>query len=297
MHRERELQLGGTTRAVIDKRIVQPGRIEIQWAEFGLWARDNTDTSESRVVRRLRYDMWYAVAEVLRYVNNGNCSALGNSYGDFSGAVTILANSSLPIVTEYDDGSLSLFRNWADAILYSEDAGPQEGVSAYVRAVMAGWAPELVLDSYGFKLGHADVGFDLFGDEDTTDTEQRFNGRGSETMPPYPYFHGYRASGRTGSYVSVSAVFVALGAIALLTFLLKIWVGPPALTSWMGQHVFLASVGAVGRNGRDELSSGYRVASSQQGMLRSIPGEACKWRWLAVQLHDLIISGRLLYEM
>ncbi|KAH7144233.1 hypothetical protein B0J13DRAFT_525621 [Dactylonectria estremocensis] len=69
-------------------------------------------------------------------------------------------------------------------------------------------------------------------------------------------------------------VYLAVGILAFLVGIVRIWLGPPKLTSWMGQHVYLALGGVVTISEKPVgLRSGYEVASGDLGRLRLLKGE------------------------
>ena len=83
------------------------------------------------------------------------------------------------------------------------------------------------------------------------------------------FFVGYRGGKYVGCYVSAAIVFVVLGCIAILIAMFRVWLGPPALTSWMGQHIYLAHTEAIFLSGKATgLASGYQVAERDLGRLR-----------------------------
>ncbi|KAH7119306.1 hypothetical protein EDB81DRAFT_815978 [Dactylonectria macrodidyma] len=256
---------GSSSRAIIDYRIVEPGQVQMQWAEMGSWMDDSSGTERQRVERRLTYDMRYAVAEVKRWVSGGSCSPLTDEGGRSN--PTFLSTSSMRIRTQNPDGSVSLNYKLLDAILFSDEVGPREGVSAFVHGVMAGWGAQLAeLDVSDIRLGHAPPDTEPFGPENTDDSLRSLL---TQSTIDYPFLDGTRYAKRRGSYYRVVDYFTALGSIVIVIAVARVAIGPPVLTSWIGQHVHLASVeGVIRPENAEELASGYQVARGELGVLR-----------------------------
>ncbi|KAM6518982.1 hypothetical protein FALCPG4_012640 [Fusarium falciforme] len=256
---------GSRSRAIIEYRIVEPGQVQIQWAKMGSWINDSSGTERQRVVRRLTYDMRYVVAEVHRFVSGGSCSHLTDEHGRSN--PTILSTSSMRIRTKNPDGSVPLNYKLLDTILSSDEVGPREGVSAFVHGVMAGWGAQLAeLDVSDIRLGHAPPDTEPFGPENTDDSWRSLL---TQSTIDYPFFDGTRYAKRRGSYYEVVDYFTVLGSIVIVIAVARVAIGPPVLTSWIGQHVHLASVeGVIRPENTEGLASGYQVALSELGALR-----------------------------
>ncbi|KAH6871146.1 hypothetical protein B0T10DRAFT_500808 [Thelonectria olida] len=214
--------------AVVDYRIVEPGKVQIQWARLGPWASNDCDGDSSiksePVARRLTYEMHYAVAEVKRGVVSRECDQI---FG-----INILSHDDSPLVTERKDGSLPNFWNWVDAIISDEDSHMIDGVSAFVRAVMAGLVDESIQDFDSSALRLLATGDEPLGPENATSRTRLLPHGFSE----YPFFSGQRMEGSTGCSSEAASVFLVLGCIALIVTLMRIWFGPAALPAWIGQH-------------------------------------------------------------
>ncbi|KAF5721454.1 hypothetical protein FMUND_3582 [Fusarium mundagurra] len=115
-----------------------------------------------------------------------------------------------------------------------------------------------LLDSENLKAD-----FLPFGEERVLAPEESF--RDAE----YPFYVGWRENKNTGCYISAAMVFIILGCFSIMVGIYRIWLGPPALTSWMGQHVFLAMTETMALSNKvTGLASGYTVAESDLGKLR-----------------------------
>ncbi|CAH0043002.1 unnamed protein product [Clonostachys rhizophaga] len=250
--------------AVVEYRIVKPGQIQIQWARLGTWFSDPTSTIRAKVQRRLSYNIRYAVAEVSRIVSGSSCSGLSDSRGGIDLVRIFSVDEEVP-QTEHSDGSLPLFRNWVDAIIYSEEATVCEGVGAFVRAVMAGWASEGLSVIGGPKIRH------LRNDEEPFGTENRavsWRSRSANFMD-YPFYAGTRTGEYRGCRTPAAIVFLVLGVLAIAVAVARVFVGPPVLTSWTAQHVYLVKMGALSFEEKiEELETGYKAANVRLGKLR-----------------------------
>ncbi|EXA33669.1 hypothetical protein FOQG_15472 [Fusarium oxysporum f. sp. raphani 54005] len=255
-------------RAVVDYRVNGQGEIQIQWARLGPWdnsASEDSRSSESEpVARRLTYNMHYAVAEIQRFVSGGDCSRLAERYSDDinSGSLTIFSNNYT--APEIKSTAIVHFRSWVDAAINSEETSVFEGVSVFVRAMMTA-AVYSVMDDYKYPvIGVVPSGMQPFGPEDTFWADWNYYGD-----IEYPYYAGFRISEATGCYLAAAYIFLVIGIFGITAGLLRVWAGPPALTSWMGQHVYLALSGSVsiGRKA-DYLATGYEAAKDGLGNLR-----------------------------
>lgn len=76
----------------------------------------------------------------------------------------------------------------------------------------------------------------------------------------YPVYTGTRVTNKTGSYDEAAFTFIALGVLGLVLVVVRVFLGPAQLTSWMGQHVHLALEGMIQKDGAQRLASGHRAA-------------------------------------
>lgn len=99
------------------------------------------------------------------------------------------------IITKYPDGSVPLSYNLLDAILFCDEVGPREGVSAFVDGVMAGWGAQLAeLDVSDIRLGHAPPDIEPFGPETLLTVGARRSPSLQSTVPSSTG-HGMRDGG------------------------------------------------------------------------------------------------------
>jgi hypothetical protein len=258
-------------RAVIDYRIAEPGTVQIQWARRGSWADDGSGTQQQRIEWRVTYRIRYAVVEVPRWVENSSCSHV------FEYSSHLLAESELPIRTQSANGSVPINDRLLAGLLYTGGTGPRDGISAILRGIMAGWGAQTAETGPHDDippLGHAPDNHEPFGKERT---ESAYRTRHAKSRVEYPFYKGERAGKQTGSYYAAAEAFMGIGITAIVIALARVAIGPPLLTSWMGQHVTIAMVGAdIGsdrREAAEELTSGYQAADEKLGDLRLVTTE------------------------
>lgn len=273
-------------RVVVDYRVVDFGKVQIQWAPLGSWLTDENSANQTQqVTKRITYSMHYTTAEVRR------------TFFDTSGVGSLLAQASLTVqggkgefpTVKKDNAFLGDVHNWIDAQVSDYQASVSGGINAILRVAMYGWAredawaangPPAVYESdplgggwgvedkpedyHGEYLRLLPAGDYPFGDENDS-LGQRARYFSDMT---YPYFNGDRHRGVTGCYPAAAGVFLAIGILAWITGILRLWYGPAALTSWTGQHIYLSQVGVIsGLEKQEDLASGYHVAPSQLGTL------------------------------
>lgn len=258
---------GSDELAVIEYRVPAPGTVQIQWAKRGSWLNDETQLGSAE--RRVTYRMRLAVAEMGRQVLNGSCEHIFEG----SGEAMAVSQSSLKL-TSAASSVVAGEQRFLAALLDVEGMGPRDGVSVIIRGVMAGWGSQLA-DTGDARLGHAPPQTEPFGKEDTTGTFFAIMGK---SITQYPFYDGERAGKQTGSYYAAANAFLAMGIVAIVVAVARVVIGPPMLTSWMGQHVALALAGSS-RDGpglHDPTASGYQVAGKNLGELSLVfsDGEA-----------------------
>ncbi|KAK6537442.1 hypothetical protein TWF694_011628 [Orbilia ellipsospora] len=215
-----------------------PGKVWMQWTPFfGGWdcSFNCTDRRYHLVTEKILYNLTYAVAVVNRKVSLGGCTYLL----DTTDVVSIRYLRSADI--EFEGETLPLYRNWVDA------------------AVMSGWGqniPNLTnIPTVGHLNGDIEAALgegaiDLFPDDSNI-------GYGSIKEGTYPadahdnirryyatpvgegLFVGTRGGASVGCYFEATVVFIILAVLNLIILMIRIISGPPALTSWAGQHVYL----------------------------------------------------------
>ncbi|KAF9781886.1 hypothetical protein IL306_012975 [Fusarium sp. DS 682] len=252
-------------RALIEYRLVEFGSLQIQWAKK---PNDSAESWRVPVVHRSLYKMELATAEIRRYVRDQNCRILPE------GALSILSLSNdtfeksiatgMPfwgneVVAERFNISemMPQYGVWLEALVKGPDTTLLSGVSAIIRAVMVCIKAKL-LDSENLEAG-----FLPFGEERVLASAKSFHD------VKYPFYIGWRAQKNTGCHITAAIIFIILGCFSILVGTYRIWLGPPALTSWMGQHAFLARTEAIALSDKmTSLASGYTVAESGLGKLR-----------------------------
>ncbi|KAM0362453.1 hypothetical protein ACHAP4_001195 [Fusarium culmorum] len=254
--------------AIIEYRVPKFAELEVQWAKA---PNGSSNTWEVPVVQRSRYTINAGMAQVRRRLETQDCK---NLIGFGGSGVTLRAvnNSTLEdfllerrLVTSKDEIGRDRFNItkkipeysvWLEPLVKTQDTTPLASISAIVRAVMTAYR----MDMWGTPIIEED---DMpFGEE--TDHV-------SETYPELksPFYVGTRVDRYSGCYSSAAVVFIVFGCFAILVGIFRVWLGPPVLTSWMGQHVYLARTEAISLSEKvSSLASGYQVAKPDLGRLR-----------------------------
>lgn len=285
----------GRTRqkVVVDYRILEPGKVQIQWAPFGSWLTDEGSAEQTQqVAQRWTYSMNYATAEVRRKFTDDTGIGHHQPGSRHSAAMILREGPAFPSNNHTDERFLEQRQNWINAQISDEYAHVAESVIAIVRPIMYEWAVKdaylathdenstsaygsLFIRGWGILDGHGHIENEFirllpnnefpFGDEDHSETQR------SEKYPEldYPYLIGHRYKGITGCYPTAAEAFLAIGIVALLIAILRVWAGPAELTSWTGQHVYLSQTGVISAlQDQEALASGYLVAPPQLGKLQ-----------------------------
>ncbi|RKK99990.1 hypothetical protein BFJ71_g5880 [Fusarium oxysporum] len=253
-------------RALVEYRLAEFGSLQIQWAK-----KPNKSSESWRipVEHRSLYKMELATAEVRRYVRDQNCrflpqaalSFLSFSNDTFEKSITAVMPSwgNITATERFNISDLMpQYGVWLDALVKSPDTTLLSGVSAIIRAVMVSIKTTKLLDSENLKAD-----FLPFGEERVLAPAESFRDA------KYPFYVGWRENKNTGSHIGAAIVFIILGCFSIMVGIYRIWLGPPALTSWMGQHVFLAGTEKMALSNKvTGLASGYTVAESDLGKLR-----------------------------
>ncbi|CAG7564831.1 unnamed protein product [Fusarium equiseti] len=257
--------------AIIEYRMSQFAELQIQWAKA---PEDSSGTWEVPVVNRSQYNIDAAVVQVNRVVKNLDCTTMAGRGGD---GVSIRALNNKGSFMNFletwwrpkidkesiEQGLMNVtrkipeFSGWLEPLIKTPDTTLLTAVSAIIRAIMV-----------CHEDGPGITELLLF------DGDRPFG----EEMEPYSgmfpgasngFFVGCRKDKYVGCYVSAAIVFVVLGCIAILVAMFRVWLGPPALTSWMGQHIYLAHTKVISLSGKATgLASGYQVAERDLGRLR-----------------------------
>lgn len=252
--------------AVVDYRVLEPGKVQVQWAPLGPWLTDEVSTEPGQVTHRLTYDMHYSVAEVRRQFNTDAkmCGVIPDC-GIAPWYPFILAEGQVPFPTKANELFLPRMRNWIQALVADEESRALSGVSLIIRAIMYGWAVQDTLyNDTGEQIRILPASEQPFGPENDTLSERA----GYYPFMNYPYYIGTRSQGVMGCYFLAVAAFMGVGILAILGTGFRIWLGPPELTSWTGQHVYLSRVGAISAlDSQQVLSTGRQVAPVRLGRL------------------------------
>ncbi|KAF6523891.1 hypothetical protein HZS61_012390 [Fusarium oxysporum f. sp. conglutinans] len=253
-------------RALVEYRLAEFGSLQIQWAK-----KPNKSSESWRipVEHRSLYKMELATAEVRRYVRDQNCrflpqaalSFLSFSNDTFEKSIAAVMPSwgNITATERFNISDLMpQYGVWLDALVKSPDTTLLSGVSAIIRAVMVSIKTTKLLDSENLKAD-----FLPFGEERVLAPAESFRDA------KYPFYVGWRENKNTGCHIGAAIVFIILGCFSIMVGIYRIWLGPPALTSWMGQHVFLAGTEKMALSNKvTGLASGYTVAESDLGKLR-----------------------------
>ena len=257
-------------KAIIEYRMSGFAELQIQWAKA---PEDSPGTWEVPVVNRSQYNIDMAVVQVVRIVRELDCKTMAGRGGDGVSIRALNNKGSFmnflqtrgepPIEKETIEGELMNvtrktpeFSGWLELLIKDPDTTVLIAVSAIIRAIM-------VCHEEG--PGRVDI---------LSDEERPFGEERDPYSDMYPgtggnFFVGYRKDKYAGCYVSAAIAFVFLGCVAILAAMIRVWLGPPALTSWMGQHIYLAHTEAISLSGKVMcLASGYQVAERDLGRLR-----------------------------
>ncbi|RBR24017.1 uncharacterized protein FIESC28_03130 [Fusarium coffeatum] len=259
--------------AIIEFRMSKFAELQIQWAKA---PEDSSGTWEVPVVNRSQYNIDMAVVQVIRVVKNLDCKTMAGSGGDGVGIralnnkgsfMNYLQTSWRPILQSEQIGrevmnvtrKIPEFTAWLEPLIKIPDATLLTAVSAIIRAIMVCHEEGPGTTKILFNDGRY---FEPFGEERDPFSDMYPGTSGN-------FFVGYRKDKYVGCYVSAAIIFVVLGCIAIMVAIFRVWLGPPALTSWMGQHIYLAHTEAISLSGKATgLASGYQVAERDLGRLR-----------------------------
>ncbi|KAK0714141.1 hypothetical protein B0T26DRAFT_649758 [Lasiosphaeria miniovina] len=238
---------------VFDYKIADTGSVQIQWAETGSWLINNSGPRPP--IGRINYSAHLAVAVVKRLVDNRGCSSIEDQEQD---SVQLLTEA-IPMTAFGNNQSSQVKNNWLNEIILGDPNGAHMAISAIVRVSMAGWSSQLELgNSSRVQLGHAPRDHGPFNE--TEYNKSKFIIGPKETQHHYPVYLGLRGEIRMGSSSNAAMYFLILSFFSWLICFARLLLGPAKLTSWMGQHVYLALAGQIGKEGTEHLESGYRVA-------------------------------------
>jgi hypothetical protein len=291
--------------AVVDYRIQGSTKIQIQWALSGAWQADDAANSSQRVERRLSYKVHYANLQVTRKFSSQNtCGvpknkdsirllSVGQDPINLRPNTTSLPHTRINLAMTYyelwksETGTFDQYQwDFEKESRHSRRLpGVMNGVSALVRVVMAGLPTagcktldpdqRVVEDHCQIeRLWYHDFprvngSIPVVPDGQRPDTPGA-NKIANVSRPDlkYPYYEGFLRP-VTGCKRNAAIAYITSGILAIVVLIIRIWAGPPKLTSWAGQHVYLALSGAIPRDHRLEtLADGYEVAPSNMGTLK-----------------------------
>ncbi|KAH7144295.1 hypothetical protein B0J13DRAFT_635326 [Dactylonectria estremocensis] len=248
--------------AVVEFRYDRLDQIHVRWAKYVL-SNYYIDKGKWPVVRHVEYKLHHAVAEVRRRIENGTCSILE----PYDTPIQILSvddmspePSFFPVNENFDEWI------WARSMLTTWGGNPRDGVSGILQVGMTlftSWMEKLSVESNSFyPFGElVPLGAYAYGAEPTP---HRLSGPQGKLRYPFLSVEGWTA---TGIMVAAAYAFVVIGCLSISVAIFRVYVGPPVLTSWMGQHIFLAQSGTVSMPQQD-LASGYKSAQTGLGRLR-----------------------------
>ncbi|KAL6923470.1 hypothetical protein FSST1_000744 [Fusarium sambucinum] len=251
-------------KAIIEYRVPKFAMLQVQWAKA---PNNSSGTWEVPVVQRFQYAINASMVLARRRIRDQNCINLtGGGVNYFSRNTDTLENAITKrgIVRQEEIGrdyfnitkKMPEYSVWLEPLIKTQDATLVAAVSAIVRVVMTVYKIDME------PTTHIEKDDMPFGEE-----WDPF----SEVYPgtKAPFYVGTRAGKYSGCHTTAAVVFILLGCFAILVGIFRVWLGPPVLTSWMGQHVYLARTEAISLSeGVLSLASGYQVAKKDLGRLR-----------------------------
>ncbi|GKU14471.1 unnamed protein product [Fusarium langsethiae] len=255
-------------KAIIEYRISKFAELQIQWAKA---PNDTSGTWEVPVVHRSRYIMNAGMFSVKTYVGTQNCRNIAGAGG--TGVIARAINnetfenflqkrnvisSKKGLGRDYLNitKSMSEYNVWLEPLIKTRDTTLLAAVSAIIRAAMAAYKMDMWSTTY-------------IEEDDMPCGEERDPYSDLYPGAKSPFYVGSRVGKYSGCYTTAAIVFIVLGCFAILVGIFRVWLGPPVLTSWMGQHVYLARTEAISLSEEvSSLASGYQVAKRDLGRLR-----------------------------
>ncbi|KAK0714446.1 hypothetical protein B0T21DRAFT_352362 [Apiosordaria backusii] len=262
------------------------GILRVRWAEVTDWLDKDRGALATKqpITRSITYNIGFALAEVSRNVSSKGCWKL-KSVLQLSGMSGI-----------YQDPPPLQYESWLNMIIKDDNTTILDGVAVIVRHSLTSWGIH-VSNATGYTLGHAPTPSKPWywsrltlrpdhrdestrhkgpwtfsswlelssGSTDGVITDltfpQAYFWRDKNVGLKYPYYKGTSVSyAGVGCYPVASVIFIALAVLGYSLFLLRIFLGPAGLTSWMGQHVYLALEGKIQKDGSERLACGHKVA-------------------------------------
>lgn len=160
---------------------------------------------------------------------------------------------------------------WVGAMVGAEGSTPLSSISGYLRLEMAESDPSEP------RVGYVDSDSTSFGPESEDRVIRKMEDTERTVTPSAPASPNLREpwvlvrveAGLIGCYKGAATFYTLLGVVAMFICLVRIWASPPRLTSWSGQHVYLAMQGGMVSNAEsfEVLSKGDEAANKQLGRL------------------------------
>ncbi|RSL94610.1 hypothetical protein CDV31_014240 [Fusarium ambrosium] len=248
---------------IVDYR-VNDRKVQIQWALAGPWTKETSrDSSKSEPVpRRLTYSFTKILANVTRIATAEGCFV---SQLEFAKIV-----QDQPKVKD-DNDTIDHLKPWVAAFVSDENTSRAEGIAAIVRMLMTRW------------FGETKLGLVLEDDNPLREENKGIS---------FPPVQVTRIVIYIGCYTVASRIFLIIGIGAFLVVQVRVTIGPAPLTSWMGQHVYLALNGYTSTLGREDLLRGQDAASDEFArlMLSAHVTHPSDWRRVYDEVGDAVDS-------
>ncbi|KAH7136893.1 hypothetical protein B0J13DRAFT_528396 [Dactylonectria estremocensis] len=218
--------------AVVEFSFFRTDELHVKWARTEPWRLSLNNTVPT--ARRVKHKLHSAVAEVRRHVENGRCALL---VGDGS-PIQILSNDQDPPVSEGANMYTAHIDKWtwAEAMVTTWGHTPREGISSVLQVALTIFLDTLETMEIESPLHFVSTGDCPLGTEISPGSSFRVD------HLDYPFIDGAGWMA-IGCMVTAIHIFLAIGCFSVTVALVRVWIGPPIFTSWMGQHIFLAQSG------------------------------------------------------
>ncbi|KAF4451304.1 hypothetical protein F53441_5725 [Fusarium austroafricanum] len=236
----------------IDFAMDRADQVFIEWAKTDPWDHDYSATLP--VARRITYKMHYAVAEVTRGISGGLCDWKLDSRD----SIQILSHDKAFPLKNAIDPVNTVYLDWASPVISTWAGSARSGVSSIVQIAMTIFLTNLDKSPFHFVSPDSHP----FGPEVASSNQWKTG------QAHHPYLQTFDGSVAVGCWISAAVVFVTAGLFSMIVGIIRLYIGPPALTSWMGQHIFLAREGFVSFSlDLQTMASGYEAAKPGLGKL------------------------------
>ncbi|KAK4198329.1 hypothetical protein QBC40DRAFT_298586 [Triangularia verruculosa] len=287
---------GETKGLIIDYRHEMNGTLRIRWAEIPEWADETRGTfiTKQPIAMSLKYTIGLALTEVTRFVASNGCWRLKEIVLTESQISTIPLE---PPPMDNENFITTLLKDSETTILDGVSAIVRSSMNTWAQAIHASESPAYTpghaplpsqISRWALFPPHVDkrqAGIGMYFDKesgrkgkvylwsnatlpqhvDNPEVPQTYAWQvlyhGDTTRMRYPYYKGTSAQNTgVGAYRQAGIFFITLSVAACLLVITRLCLGPAGLTSWMGQHVYLALDGKVQKEGSEILACGHRVA-------------------------------------